>query len=193
MRQTTSLLPLIMLLTIVILLLLAGTGLVSAIRNDGRLPHVAIEYGSRHLPLMSPANVEAGIADLAVAAQLDFDSPAACARLLQAAEQTKNPEALIVALRGFLANDGDDPALHDWLAAALLIAGDSRQALVHSEEALRLAPDDPNALITHGNVLASLERMEEARSAYERALKLDPKNELAEQGLQRLGPPARRQ
>jgi tetratricopeptide (TPR) repeat protein len=192
MRQSPAILPLIMLLTVVILTLLAGTGLVSAVRNDGQLPGVAIEYGSRHRRLLSPANVESGIADLAIAAQLDFDSPDASARLLQAAEQTENPEALVAALRGFLANDRDDPALHEWLAAALLVSGDAQQALVHSEESLRLAPDAAGGLVTHGNVLASLNRTADARAAYEKALKLEPENELARQGLERLNQADRR-
>lgn len=186
MQRASRLLPLCMLLTTAILILLTAAGLVSAVRKDGRLPHVSIEYASDHWPLLSPVNVEEGLVDLTIAAQLDFDSPDASSRLVQAAEQTQNADALVIALQGFLANDGDDPELHSWMAAALLAAGDSQRALVHSRESLRLAPDSPDRLVTHGNVLVSLGRADEARRTYERALELEPESALANQGLERL-------
>ncbi len=186
MRRPPAILPVIMLLTSVILILLTGAGLVSAVRHEGHLPDVSIEYASRHLPLLSPANVEAGIADLAIAAQLDFDSPEASSRLAQAAEQAENPAALVLALRGFLANDRDDPELHAWLAAALLAAGDLDSAIVHANETLRLQPDSIQGLVTRADVLTARGQLDEAQHDYERALKLAPQSVLAEQGLQRL-------
>ena len=154
--------------------------------SDGRFPGVTIEYASYHRPLLSPANVDDGIADLVVAARIDFDSPDAGSRLLQAAEQTENAAALVVALQGFLANDSEDPELHDWLAAALLAAGAPEQALVHSLEALRLSPDSPVKLTTQGNILKALGRPDEARHSYEKTLVIEPESEPAREGLRRL-------
>lgn len=191
-RSVTSsasrLLPLCMLLTSGLLLLLTGAGIITSLRTEGRLPQVALEYGSYHLPLLSPARIETGIVDLATAVAVDFDNAEARSRLVQAAERTQNPAALVIALQGFLASDADDPELHRWLAAALLAAGNPQQGLIHSRESLRLNDGDPTSLVTHGDIQSALGNHQEARLAYQRALEIDPRSVSAQQGLQRLPP-----
>jgi len=163
-------------------------GMIRAATDEGGLPQVAIEYWSDHQALLERSRVEEGMLDLIIAARLDFDNAEASARLLNAAQQTENPHALVVALQGFLANaEQQDAELHSWLAAALLAADRPHEALVHSREALRLGPESAALLTTHGDIQAALGQGDGARRAYEQAMAVDPAGvEQARRGLSRL-------
>jgi tetratricopeptide (TPR) repeat protein len=65
----------------------------------------------------------------------------------------------------------------------LVLAGDLEGARRTLDEALRLEPDSSPAHQAVGDLERALGRPDRARSSYERALRLDPANELARRGL----------
>ncbi|MBM4247804.1 MAG: tetratricopeptide repeat protein, partial [Deltaproteobacteria bacterium] len=69
------------------------------------------------------------------------------------------------------------------LAAALVERGDAAAAVGHATAAATLRPDDAKVLATLGTALARTGRPDEARAAYERALRRDPDSTLALLGL----------
>jgi cytochrome c-type biogenesis protein CcmH/NrfG len=60
------------------------------------------------------------------------------------------------------------------LARALFGSRDLAGAAVHAEQAVRLLPDDPDAHDFVGRVRAAQGRLDEARTAFHRALQIDP-------------------
>ncbi|HUY79955.1 MAG TPA: serine/threonine-protein kinase [Ktedonobacterales bacterium] len=57
------------------------------------------------------------------------------------------------------------------------------EALIRNDRALALAPTDPDALITRGNILATLRRPEDALSAYEKAMEVLPLDDVRRMGV----------
>jgi Flp pilus assembly protein TadD len=57
---------------------------------------------------------------------------------------------------------------------------------LHFRAAVRLNPQDANAEANLGSALAETGNLREARLHFERALQIDPKNELARENLEQL-------
>ena len=57
---------------------------------------------------------------------------------------------------------------------------------MHFQAAVRLNPQDANAEANLGSALAETGNLKEARLHFERALQIDPKNELARENLEQL-------
>jgi protein O-GlcNAc transferase len=73
-----------------------------------------------------------------------------------------------------LANDPRDFTARHLLGVARAQAGRLDEALADIETALKIRPDDPEALLNHANVLKSLNRLEAALAGFDRALVLKP-------------------
>jgi tetratricopeptide (TPR) repeat protein len=69
----------------------------------------------------------------------------------------------------------EDPRLHGLLSDACRTLHEFKSALFSSEEAVRLAPNDPRSHMTHGLALLSLDRDEEAAAAFHQVLNRDSK------------------
>ena len=69
--------------------------------------------------------------------------------------------------------------------SVVLVGGSGRpaEALPHCEEAVRLRPNEPAFVNNYANVLRLLHRFDEARDAYLKAIKLDPKLAVAHASL----------
>ncbi len=72
-----------------------------------------------------------------------------------------------------LAVDWDNGMLHSHLAAVAMQMGDARNALLHAGEALRVNPDDVDAHLIMGDLLAA-EHLDEALAHYAKALAKRP-------------------
>jgi tetratricopeptide (TPR) repeat protein len=81
---------------------------------------------------------------------------------------------------------GAHPALNINLGVALAQAGKTEEALAALNEAVVRLPDNPDAHANLANVLAVRQDWAGARQHYEAALRLDPKSNVARQGLARL-------
>lgn len=91
------------------------------------------------------------------------------------------PRVLAAALAALGAASGgcvDTPTKHRVQANAYLRAGDAQAALQQCDEGLAAKPDDLALLILRGKALFELDRLDDARAAYQRALDVG-KNEEA--------------
>jgi len=75
------------------------------------------------------------------------------------------------------------PDAHNNLAVAQKRKGNLDQAIASLNKALEIKPDFATALTTRGGILAEQNRWAEARRDFERALKLDPRDDGALYGL----------
>ncbi|HWX89687.1 MAG TPA: tetratricopeptide repeat protein, partial [Rhizomicrobium sp.] len=73
-----------------------------------------------------------------------------------------------------LAHDPRDFTARHLLGVTRAQTGRLDEALADIEAALKIRPDDPEALLNHANVLKSLNRMEAALAGFDRALVLKP-------------------
>jgi tetratricopeptide (TPR) repeat protein len=62
----------------------------------------------------------------------------------------------------------------DYMARAHLAKGDSQAALVAYEQAVKIDPGRAETYVSQGNLLVSLERLDQAVQSYEKAVSLDP-------------------
>lgn len=92
---------------------------------------------------------------------------------------------LLMALALSLALGGcvDKPTEHRVRANAYLRAGDANKALEEIELGLKLSQEDLSLVILKGKALFELERYDEAKAAYEKALTLGKNEELSEAHL----------
>jgi len=63
---------------------------------------------------------------------------------------------------------------HDYLARAYLAKGDPEAALAAYEQSVKIDPTRAETHVARGNMLVSLERLDQAAQAYEKAVNLDP-------------------
>jgi tetratricopeptide (TPR) repeat protein len=64
--------------------------------------------------------------------------------------------------------------------------GDYETAIENYQIALTIQPDYVRAMTNLGNAEAALGKTDAARAAFQRALDIDPQNEAAQQGMERL-------
>jgi tetratricopeptide (TPR) repeat protein len=83
--------------------------------------------------------------------------------------------------------DPDNGRAHYGRAWLELQEGDMSAALADGRRAVELEPENPDFLAQLGEVLAAMGRLEEARGAFRRGLEIDPANERARSGAQRVG------
>lgn len=87
-------------------------------------------------------------------------------------------DGMWMAWRGVVAHP-NEPLQHRVYARLLQQARHLPMALIAVDEALRLAPASPDALVLRGSILHDLGRIEESTEAYHQALSLDPGNATA--------------
>lgn len=78
---------------------------------------------------------------------------------------------------------GEDRGTLLAMGEAALVGQDREQALGYFERAILAAPQDAEAQVLRGKVLAQMERYEEASAAFAKALELEPKNRGAASAL----------
>jgi len=91
-------------------------------------------------------------------------------------EEIKGYETMIAA-------DPANTALHDDVALMYAAIGNREKTAAHFAESARLRPDSAAAQYNYATALAALNRLEEARTGFERAIALDPGYALARDGL----------
>jgi histidinol dehydrogenase len=113
-------------------------------RVGGAQAIAALAYGTETIPkvdvITGPGNIYVTLAKKQVYGQVGIDSLAGPSEILIIADKTANPV--------FIANDMLAQAEHDQMAAAILIATDSRLALRVTEEVERLLEKHPRRLLT---------------------------------------------
>jgi glycosyltransferase involved in cell wall biosynthesis len=80
----------------------------------------------------------------------------------------------MAALRDVLSEDPADGLRHAYLGLHLRNVGRLRNALVHTREGVRLAPDEQRVHVFRGHVLRSSGRFSAARTAYQHARRVEP-------------------
>lgn len=133
--------------------------------------------------LLDSGDAAAAEATLRPFAEATPDDPRIANRLalaLVAQERTDEARALLAG-----AAEGDATVRFN-LAQALLEAGLPRDAADELAGDMGAEQVDPEAWAVYGTALAGAGRGDEARSAYERALELEPGQDLAQRGLRRL-------
>jgi tetratricopeptide (TPR) repeat protein len=81
----------------------------------------------------------------------------------------------VAALKRAADLDPESLEIRNALASALQRAGQPEEALVQSEIVITAQPTNPAALSTHGEILSSLDRTEEAIEVLRRSVEIDPK------------------
>ncbi len=99
----------------------------------------------------------------------------------------RRPAEAVALLKGWLARSADDVSAWALLAAAHSEAGDWAGAEAAARRVVSLRPDLARGWANWGVTLRKLERLDEARKALRKALKLDPANETAKRELRKLG------
>lgn len=160
-------------------------------RLGGLAGYAALEGGKaqRALALLDPA---VGEADLAGERQLAGEIELDRARALVALRRTEEASTALGRARGAAPTNAEV-----WLLSATLSRrmGDLRSAQVQIEEAIRLAPTEPEAGVEAGLIAVLSGRNESARASWESVIAVAPQSEaaaVAKQYLNQLGfpPPA---
>ncbi len=94
-----------------------------------------------------------------------------------------DPAAWESAIRQLLEIHPADAWTHRELACALAASGRFDEALASAEEARRLDPSAPNGYVIAGHIFHDLDRQDEARQSYRRAIRLSVDEEAAIAGL----------
>ncbi|MGJ5819536.1 tetratricopeptide repeat protein [Paludibaculum fermentans] len=98
-------------------------------------------------------------------------------RLIDVAEEHLRKGELEPAIAGFrkaLADDADDPMIHNSLGVALSRTGHPEEAVVEYRKAIALSADFPDAYNNLGGLLLSAGRVDEAIGNFEKALQYSP-------------------
>ncbi len=80
----------------------------------------------------------------------------------------------LTAARGAVAERGDDPTAHRWLAYALRLDGDREAALEAIDAAIRLAPENADLHLDRAGLLLQERKLDEAQAALAHSTGLDP-------------------
>jgi mono/diheme cytochrome c family protein len=139
-------------------------------RNPSRPPE-RVRYGQRTSDEMSELWFQVMPKN-----QADRDLFSRAMRSAIVREEIKGYETMIAA-------DPANTALHDDVALMYAAIGNREKTAVHFAESARLRPDSAAAQYNYATALAALNRLEEARAGFERAIALDPGYALARDGL----------
>ena len=115
------------------------------------------------------------VQELQIGFQLDPKSESLGLRLgaaLLEAQDFQGAESCAREVLGSHPRSGKARAL---LARALMDQGRGLAALEHSEAALSAAPSNASTLVVHGSILQNLGEIEEAESAFRKAIEIEPK------------------
>ncbi|MEW5976798.1 MAG: tetratricopeptide repeat protein [Acidobacteriota bacterium] len=115
-------------------------------------------------------------------------------RMAEIAREKGRPSEAVKYLREALQHDPDNGAARVELGRALYEAGDTAGALLETRELLKREPENVDALYNMGAILGNLNRDDEARQYWEKAIALAPASESggrAKNSLERLAPPAK--
>lgn len=104
----------------------------------------------------------------------------------QAFIDSGNPERAVWTLRSLLANNHADADSHALMGAALSMMGNSRQSIVHLQEAVCLESDEPSYRHTLGEECERGGDLAGAISAFRAAIERDPGDSIAAAQLKRL-------
>jgi tetratricopeptide (TPR) repeat protein len=159
-----------------------------ALARDPHNGHVLAEAALAALTLGDPARAR-GYATRATTLYPDFGPPRAVLGFLalSAGEDGAAVELLAEALRGQWRGDERSRQVATAnLAAALLRLGRHQEALAPAQEAVDLAPEDPDTRFNLARTLELLGRREEARREYQNLLARHPQHAYGRQALQAL-------
>ncbi len=139
---------------------------------------IALEAAGRH---------EEADASLAQAQKLGRDAPDVCVAVARAlTAHGREPEAAVLAARRACGLDVNSADARDALAQALHSTGSYQAALGPAEEAVRLAPREPQYRYNLGLLREALGDRAGARERFAHALELAPDFDEAQEALRRL-------
>ena len=81
----------------------------------------------------------------------------------------------------------EDPTTHKEMALVRFRQGELRQATSWMSRAIELDPDNDDYYVIMGDIYGAQRQVDEARTAWERAIELNRRNRQARRRLERLG------
>ncbi len=125
-------------------------------------------FGPAYLGLLQsdPAHARETLAAVVLRSQSFANDPEILRALADFEMATRKPAEAAHHYRQIIALDPSDPGLRNLLAYALMYAGDEAGARAAAEEYQRLAPKDPNALDTRGDIELAFGHFSEAEKDY---------------------------
>ncbi len=153
----------------------------AAIQAD---PARAVAHNALGSALLAHRHVPEAIGELRATLKLDPDYPSAHFNLARALSESQDPAGAITEYTTFLKQQPDDAQAYLNLAAIHIARGEFVLAIPLYEQACKLAPDS-NSLADLGTLYARTGRMPQAIQAFQKALELDPSNEIARKNLAR--------